>query len=78
MTYKHSRPRKMSKKNARLWKALDREWRELLVVRKRFREGEASAMELDNALEKLKRAERRIGSCLLDEERLRYPINWGG
>ena len=69
-------PRKKSRDERRL-NDLDREWRKFLEVRGRYRRGEASTEELDEALEKLKRAEGRVGSHLLDEEGLRDPTNWG-
>jgi hypothetical protein len=85
MRYEHSAgtrysrrrdPRKKTDDEKR-WDQLDLAWRQFLEVRGRFSCGEASAEELDEALERLKRAEGRIGSHLLDEEGLRNPINWG-
>ncbi|MGD0318233.1 MAG: hypothetical protein ABSB56_00855 [Nitrososphaerales archaeon] len=88
MSYRHaSRPRygrhgEAHKKNRdeKLLGALDAEWREFLAVRRRFREQEATAAELDEALEKLRRAQRKTGSRLLNQttDWCRYPINWNG
>ncbi len=85
MSYRHvSRPRygrhcgaHKKSQDEKLLGALDAEWRRFLSVRRKFRKQEATARELDEALENLRKAERRIGSRLLDEEALRYPVNWG-